>query len=459
MNLVVFPHQLFYSHIKQVIKKYNIQQVVLWEDPTLYGDRGPMQLRLNRLRLTYMYVSVRRFVETMKCQHITVDELWPLTIAQRQARFAEVAGPHTFVLDPADHLLLERLGPNIEVIDSPMFLLTRAEVAAYPYSGQHLRHAPFYAFMKKKLNILLDTPNMDAQNRRPYPQNAPAPPHPYVKTGANSLWIAAREWLEHHPVFAKNPGPSQPIAQIPTDRREALAWLAKFVRERLDKFGAYQDAIVTEEPWMFHSGCSIFLNCGLLTPTDVISAVQKHPTSMTNKEGFLRQLIGWRELARLYYERIDPKIWQRNIFGHTKRKLSAIWYTATTGIPIVDEAITDAWRYGYLHHIRRLMVISNWMNLSGVHPDAAFQWMSEFALDAADWVMVFNVYAMGMWADGGHTMRKPYISSSAYVKRMAHTKAGPWAETWDAAYRTFLEKHKEILKHTPIAGPKRRDRD
>jgi deoxyribodipyrimidine photolyase-related protein len=440
----------------------------MWEDPALYGDRagsphGPARLRLNRLRLVYMHVAVHRFVQHLPVPvtHVPVDELWPLTVQQRGARLRNICGnARIFMWDPADHLLSQRLGSGFDILDSPMFLLSLSEIRDYPYTGKTLRHAPFYAFMKNKLGLLKDIPNMDAKNRKPYPSNGPKPPTPYVPTSAARLWEDAQAWVENHPIFSQNPGSAYPEHPLPSDRREALQWLARFIKQRLDQFGAYQDAIVAGEPWMFHSGCSIFLNCGLLTPRDIIDAVNSHTTTITNKEGFLRQLIGWREFARLYYERVPPEIYTKNVFHHPKKTLHKSWYDATTGIPVVDDAIRDAWSTGYLHHIRRLMVVSNWMNLSAVHPDAAFQWMSEFALDAADWVMVFNVYSMGMWADGGHAMRKPYISGSAYIKRMAHA-SGPWTTEWDGAYKQFTQKHKALLSHTPIAlpaDPKRRPR-
>jgi deoxyribodipyrimidine photolyase-related protein len=128
-----------------------------------------------------------------------------------------------------------------------------------------------------------------------------------------------------------------------------------------------------------------------------------------------------------------------------------MWYTASTKVPIVDATIREAFYYGYIHHIKRLMVMSNFMTLCEVHPDQIFAWMYEFSLDSWDWVMVFNVYSMGTWSDGGHAMRKPYISSAAYIQRMADVSKGPWVDTWNKKFHAFLEKHKRVLWHTQYA--------
>ena len=138
-----------------------------------------------------------------------------------------------------------------------------------------------------------------------------------------------------------------------------------------------------------------------------------------------------------------------NIFQN-KKKLNRKWYNGTLGILPVDDTIKSAFKYGYLHHILRLMVMSNFMNLCEIHPDEVYKWFMEFSVDSYDWVMIQNVYSMGMWSDGGLTMRKPYISTDNYILNMSnYPKKNDWGEIWKSLYYNFLEKHQKILLKTP----------
>lgn len=208
----------------------------------------------------------------------------------------------------------------------------------------------------------------------------------------------------------------------------------RFLKQRFKNFGAYEDAIDDRSQYMFHSGISVFLKNGLLTPHQVVADTMKYVKTHTGRdgipmssvEGFIRQIIGWREFCRLYYVVVPPKVYHKNALHATVTRINKCWYDGTTGIPIVDRTIRDAFAYGYLHHIRRLMVMANYMTLSRLHPDLVYKWMYEFSLDSWDWVMVFNCYSMGTYSDGGTATWKPYISSSAYIKKMSHESSGPW---------------------------------
>jgi deoxyribodipyrimidine photolyase-related protein len=199
------------------------------------------------------------------------------------------------------------------------------------------------------------------------------------------------------------------------------------------------------------------VNRGLITPDVVLRKVrawyirQQHqtPDMVASYEGFIRQLA-WREYCRLYYESISSLRVKKNFFGMPKHKLGKEWYHANTGMGVIDDAIRDAWTMGYLHHIRRLMVVANYMTLSEIHPDAMYQWFMEFALDSYPWVMVFNVYGMGSYSDGGIGSYKPYISSSAYLQKMGVHMTKEERVNWDGLYHKFMQKHANKLRHTPI---------
>ena len=239
------------------------------------------------------------------------------------------------------------------------------------------------------------------------------------------------------------------------------------------------------------------LNIGLITPQqvlDIITGYYKAHTKeigIANYEGFIRQIIGWREYQRYIYQYAGDKMRAGNHFNNARR-LNDSWYTATTGLKPVDDAVRMALDDGYIHHILRLMVVGNFMNLVGIHPDDVYKWFMEFALDSYDWVMVGNVYSMALWADGGLTMRKPYISGDGYIMKMSNyskssksnksnksssgnnkktkkqidtqetdkhteleTKADTsrgWNEEWNAIFHHFIDRNATKLARTYYAG-------
>ncbi len=204
------------------------------------------------------------------------------------------------------------------------------------------------------------------------------------------------------------------------------------------------------------------LNIGLITPQEVVNIItdyyNSHKTQIgiANYEGFIRQIIGWREYQRYIYRYAGDKMRSSNHFNNSGI-LSQQWYNGTTGIKPVDDAIIMAMNDGYIHHILRLMVVGNMMNLVGIHPDQVYKWFMEFSLDSYDWVMVGNVYSMALWADGGLTMRKPYISGSGYIMKMGNfdnksKETKEWQTKWDDLFHHFIDRNGEKLLKTYYAG-------
>jgi deoxyribodipyrimidine photolyase-related protein len=297
---------------------------------------------------------------------------------------------------------------------------------------------------------------MDYANRKPFPKDGECPRAPFVdlseRAERTSLWEREEKWLKDHPKFAGNPGSTADIG-YPYTFNDVKRWLDKFLKERLPYFGKYEDAILEGCDWMYHSGLSVFLNMGMLTPSYVLERLKRYKNiDIASYEGFIRQVFGWREYARAYYVKVPPSVYTKNVF-HASAKLPSYWYNPIQSKhTLIRQTITDAWNTGYLHHIRRLMVLANFMTLSNIHPNGVFNWMYEFSMDSWDWVMVFNVYSMGTWSDGGYAMRKPYISSSKYLQRMARMKDPEDIQMWDDMYSKFLKKHKDILLHTEFAN-------
>jgi deoxyribodipyrimidine photolyase-related protein len=236
----------------------------------------------------------------------------------------------------------------------------------------------------------------------------------------------------------------------PIDHTGAAAWLEDFVGERLASFGDYEDAISSGHDTLFHSVLTPMLNIGLLSPRQVVDAALDRAgrVPLNSLEGFLRQVIGWREFVRLVYLTHGRRQRTRNFWGFTCDMPAAL-YDGSTGIDPVDHVIHKVLRSGYCHHIERLMILGNFMLLCEIHPDAVYRWFMELFVDAYDWVMVPNVYGMSQYADGGFMTTKPYISGSSYVLKMSDFKRGPWCAAWDALYWRFVDRHSDFFAGNP----------
>ena len=262
----------------------------------------------------------------------------------------------------------------------------------------------------------------------------------------NRFVTDAREHIDKH--YLKNPGNTEGVI-YPTTHSEADAWLEKFINQRLRLFGDYQDAISSNNSFLYHSLLSAPLNAGLITPQEIVdrvlSAHSKKPIPLNSLEGFIRQIIGWREYIRAVYALESGKQRTTNFFSFS-RKIPRSFWSGETGIEPVDVTIRRVLDNSYAHHIERLMVLGNFMLLCEFDPDEVYLWFMEMFIDAYDWVMVPNVYGMSQYADGGLITTKPYISSSNYVKKMSDFKSKDWCEVWDALYWNFIDERKNIFK-------------
>ena len=235
---------------------------------------------------------------------------------------------------------------------------------------------------------------------------------------------------------------------IPNDYQQSIEWLNDFLDQRFHDFGVYEDAIVDSEHFLNHSVLTPMLNVGLLTPLQIIDSALEYAAQndipLNSLEGFIRQIIGWREFIRGIYVAKGTEERNRNFFQH-KRKIPPSFYDGTTGIIPIDTTIRKLLKTGYAHHIERLMILGNFMLLCEFDPDEIYRWFMELFIDAYDWVMVPNVYGMSQFADGGLMSTKPYISSSNYLKKMSNYKKAQWQEIWDALYWRFIDKHREVF--------------
>jgi deoxyribodipyrimidine photolyase-related protein len=450
LQLVVWPNQRFDAPVwERLLRRHPDICSICVCDPDVVSFHPP-HLRLNQLRLVYDRVVTRVFFDAL------VRRVRGRVPAYVGAPWKEGT---TIGFDPCNHRYCEPTTVVVDDVENPMFLLTREDcVSYYAQTGRRrLSHRHFYEWVKGRLGILAGVRNQDALNRRPASGLKALPAPPYVETARrDGLWEEAVRHVERrHP---DNPGPpdglrravASHLRRLPVTPAEARRWLRKFVAQRLRDFGPYEDAIVRGQPHLFHTGVAPFLNNGLLTPDYVLRAVLKEAgrVPLNSLEGLVRQVAGWREYCRLYYLVVPESAYRANRLGCARGNTGArvalrAWYAGTTGVPVVDDAIRDAFNTGYLHHIRRLMVMSNYMTLRRVHPDDVYAWMYEFSLDSWDWAMVFNVYAMGTWSDGGLATRKPYVSGAPYLDRMA-SGYGATPGSWTALYHEFRRRHRGV---------------
>lgn len=221
------------------------------------------------------------------------------------------------------------------------------------------------------------------------------------------------------------------------------------------EFGDYEDAIVKSQSLLNHSLLSPLLNSGLLLPDLVLEKVvrfaKENDIPVNSTEGFVRQLIGWREFIRGMYECKGGFSRTKNFWGF-HRKIPSSFYTGTTGVAPIDATIKKVLKTGYCHHIERLMVLGNFMLLCEFDPDEVYRWFMELFIDAYDWVMVPNVYGMTLFADGGTFATKPYIGGANYIRKMSDYPGGDWETTWNALFWNFVSKHSEFFRSNPRTG-------
>jgi len=341
----------------------------------------------------------------------------------------------------------KKLGLPLSFIRSPKFLLDH-DYAVSLLNRERPRMQTFYIHQRKRFDILLNEKGLpdggkwsyDTENRNPFPKQIVFPDLDKIPRTSHTEKVSSIIDLS----FPENPGDSA-LFFLPTTRSDALTWMHSFFHERYPLFGPYEDAIHSNQVFGFHSVLSPLLNIGLITPKEVIEEALKHDAPIASKEGFIRQILGWREFIRgIYFTRQ----FHGNYFN-SRNELGRAWYNASTGIPILDDSIRKVLRYGYVHHIERLMIIGNLMLLCEINPDHVYRWFSELFIDADDWVMVPNIYGMSQYADGGGFATKPYIASSRYLLKMSNYPRGDWCEIVDGLYWRFISRHHDAFQKNP----------
>jgi deoxyribodipyrimidine photolyase-related protein len=376
------------------------------------------------------------------------------------------------VIDPSEHhcahwiqTLPDRLGVSLTTRRNDLFLTDRAEFAGWARALKKPVMEHFYRRMRTRLGVLMEPDgkpvggewNLDKDNRKP-PKRGMRFAEPMVfppdRVTAEAMRDVEREFPAH-------PGNLAGFDLAVTSGQAEQAWDA-FVRDRLPGFGDHEDAMLAEEPVMNHSAISMYLNAGLLGPMklvrDVEAAYRSGRVPLNSAEGFIRQVIGWREYVYGIYWSFMPRYRERNARGEEAALPSWFW-TGATDMNCLSKCVGGVVERGYSHHIQRLMVICNYATLAGLSPQAVNDWFYAMYVDSHDWVVTPNVVGMGMHADGGTMATKPYISSAAYINRMSDYCRGcrydPGERTGERAcpfnylYWTFLKRFAGELKGNP----------
>jgi deoxyribodipyrimidine photolyase-related protein len=356
----------------------------------------------------------------------------------------------------------KRFGLPVEVMADDRFLCGILEFQTWAQARTDLVMEYFYREMRRKTGLLMTaggTPeggqwNLDKENRKPpkHGLNYPEPMHfaPDALTRDVLTLVAER--------FGSHFGRLEKFA-LPVTATQARRALAHFVRTALPDFGTYQDAMVTGQDWLYHSWLSPALNLGLLTPGEVAqAAAQAYATGdvpLNAAEGFIRQIIGWREYVRGYYWMEMPAVAGANALEAT-RPLPEFYWTGDTDMLCLAEAVRNTRDHGYAHHIQRLMVLGNFAMLAGVRPQDVADWFLVVYADAYEWVELPNVIGMSQHADGGRLATKPYAGGGAYIDRMSDhcgrcrfdvkQKTGPGACPFNALYWDFLARHERRFR-------------
>lgn len=375
---------------------------------------------------------------------------------------------------PGDHRLKQDItqaaqteGIALDWCQDRHFLCSLDDFRRWAGSKRTLRMETFYRWMRQRTGILMrpdgqpegDTWNLDQQNRAAFSAQGPGlrPAHHAVPPDAITQQVITL--IEQH--FAHHPGLLNSFAW-PVTRPDALLALQDFIDHRLSDFGHYQDAMWQDEPYLYHSLLSFALNTQLLHPQEVIQAAldayRQKRAPLNSVEGFIRQILGWREFMRGVYWLDMPGLSQANHLNHLQ-PLPDFFWTGHTPMRCLSQAIGQTLATGYAHHIQRLMVIGLYATLTQIHPQQLSDWFHAIYIDATDWVQRPNVVGMATFANGGRFTSKPYIASGAYIQRMSnycqHCTYQPQQKTGDKAcpittlYWAFLIRHQHWLAQNP----------
>lgn len=428
-------------------------------------------------KIALVFAAMRKFAATLTAKgwEVAYSQLDDTDntgsiVGELLRRAAQAGASEVIATQPGEWRLINKLqnAPlGVTLLPDDRFIATQTEFETWATGRKALRMEYFYRDMRRKTGLLMldGKPvggkwNFDADNRKPAPDDV-------FKEGPMRFepCSVTREVLDLVAVrFGDNFGDLEPF-WFATTRDEALQALAHFITHALPKFGDFQDAMLNDNRFLYHAILSPYLNLGLLGPIEICEAAAKAydegHVPINAAEGFIRQIIGWREYVRGIYFLEGPDYTQRNVLGHD-RDLPGFYWGKPTRMNCVAKAVEQTATEAYAHHIQRLMVTGNFALLAGVDPEQVHQWYLEVYADAFEWVEAPNTIGMSQFADGGIIASKPYVSSGAYINRMSDyckncsykvsVKAGEDACPFNLLYWHFLDRHRDRFQNNPRMG-------
>jgi len=402
--------------------------------------------KYHKLKLAWNEAVCNTFAMENNIKFIDLEGLNKLNISEQVSIF-----------DPLDFDLLDifkkKFGNNLIVLElTESFILNNQSLnniynKIIKNNKSHISHKIFFDYIKDHLNILKDIKSTDLQNRESIKKlNDKIPKFPNFINKDKMLNICEDAINFVNKKYPNNPGNADNLKYIPICKKNAILYFNKFIKERLYLYGKMQDAINNDEIILFHSHCSYLINIGLLNPRYLLNIIMKEANinkeiTLNNIEGFIRQLLGWREYMRYIYHFWGRELKKEMIIMKGEKLNFNNWYNGKTGILPIDNEINKVKLWAWSHHIIRLMIFLNFMKLNEIRVFDIYKWFITFVnLDAYEWVMVSNIMAMGFY--NKRFMRRGYISSSNYILKMSnYKKDDKWNIVWDNLYKKYIKKY------------------
>jgi len=454
---IIFPNQIFENSklLDESSKIFLIEEYLFFNQFNFHKQK----ILFHRMTMK----SYEKFLKKKKLDVVYIDSTENISDIREFIRNLDKKIQSIKIYDPVDNWLSRRINDSceeknikIENYNNPLFINNNEDLEIFFRSDKKkFFQTSFYKKQRVKLDIMMigDKPEggkwtYDDQNREKYPKNKIPPEIDYPKKDDN--YNEALNYLNNN--YKNNYGLIDDENIYPYNFQLAKKWLDDFFITRFYEFGPYEDAVVKEKSILNHSVLSPLLNTGLINPKELIKRTinyhYENKIPINSTEGFIRQIIGWREFIRGVYVCKGTEERNKN-FWNFSRKIPSSFYSASTGIDPVDDTINKINKSGYANHIERLMIIGNFMLLCEFDPNEVYRWFMELFIDSYDWVMVPNVYGMSQFGDGGLMSTKPYISGSSYILKMSNYKRGDWCMIWDSLFWNFIDKQREFFLTNP----------
>jgi deoxyribodipyrimidine photolyase-related protein len=435
----------------------------------------------HKKKVAFVFSAMRHFSSELESQGFITTYVKYDAADNRGSLFEQVkytCTQHSFstitIAHPGEYRLLEevktwesKLNITVNITSDNRFIASQSFFSDWADGRKQYRMEYFYREMRKQTNVLMDDKqpmggkwNYDAENRKPFGKNIDIPER--TQFAQDSITIEVLTLVKTQ--FSDHFGELNNFTFAVT-REGALAVLSEFIETRLVDYGQYQDAMLEGNPWLFHSHIGLYLNTGLLMPYEVIQAAEEAflngHVPINSAEGFIRQILGWREYVRGFYWYFMPDLKEKN-YLEAKRQLPDFYWTGNTRMNCMSQCVNDTKEHAYAHHIQRLMVLGNFALLTGIEPKAINEWYLLVYADAYEWVELPNVSSMVLFADAGSLASKPYAASGSYINKMSNyckscdysvkEKTGPQACPFNYLYWHFLHRHQDKLKGNPRMG-------